>query len=268
MKRILIVLLFCCFMFSCENSSTHTVVYQVTDELFPNPERGFYNLLSSDLGSNYDGLDENVLQSRRTMSQYQSLIGRSFYLKEFINKPISTQALEQIENEFERIRKAGLKCVLRFAYSIEQTEPDAPLSVVLQHLDQLRPCFEKNADVIALMQAGFIGAWGEWFYSSNNLKTAEIRTIILDKILKVLPENRMVQVRTPSYKMEYLRQTSALTRDEAFSGSKAARIGHHNDSFMASTRRIGEEYISRKCKCTYRLQNDENSRFNAKIQRK
>ena len=37
---------------------------------------------------------------------------------------------------------------------------------------------------------------------------------------------------------------------------------------VLTERRIGEEYISRKCKCTYRRKNDENSRFNAKIQRK
>ena len=132
------------------------------------------------------------------------------------------------------MRKAGLKCILRFAYSGNQTEPDAPLTVVLQHLDQLKPCFEKNMDVIALMQAGFIGAWGEMHSSSNNLDKPETMAVILDKMLEVLPDHRMIQVRTPRYKMAYVQRNAALTPDESFSGSKVARVGHYNDCFLAS----------------------------------
>jgi hypothetical protein len=132
-----------------------------------------------------------------------------------------------------------MKCVMRFAYTSEITGKDAPLDVILQHLEQLKPVFEKNADVIAMLQAGFIGAWGEWYYSSNNLKTPAIRASILNKMLEVLPERRMIQVRTPVYKMEFLQRTSALQRTEAFLGSKAARIGHHNDCFMASVTDYG-----------------------------
>ena len=57
-------------------------------------------------------------------------------------------------------RKAGIKIILRFAYSIAMDEPDAPLSVILQHLDQLKPILQENKDVIAVLQAGFIGSWG------------------------------------------------------------------------------------------------------------
>jgi hypothetical protein len=132
------------------------------------------------------------------------------------------------------LRRAGLKCVLRFAYSGSENEADAPLNIVLQHLEQLRSVFEANADVIAVLQAGFIGAWGEWYYSSNNLKTQSIRAAILDRMLDVLPSRRMIQLRTPAYKTEYLQNATALTGSTAFTGSGAARIGHHNDCFMAS----------------------------------
>ena len=237
MKKLFILLLCGCFIVSCENERIPIVVYQPSEALFPNPERGFHRQTSCNLGANYEGLDDSMLHSLRTRNI--TLIGRLFYLKEFRDQPVTTQALEQIDNEFEKIRKAGLKCILRFAYSQSQTEPDAPLSVVLHHLDQLKPYFENNRDVIALLQAGFIGAWGEMHSSSNNLASPENMAIILDKELEVLPRDRMIQVRTPKHKTEYVGRTSSLTYNEAFSGSKVARVGHYNDCFMASTTDYG-----------------------------
>ena len=58
------------------------------------------------------------------------------------------------------MRGAGVKCILRFAYAQRIGEPDAPLSVVLGHLEQLAPIVQENVDVIAVVQAGLIGTWG------------------------------------------------------------------------------------------------------------
>ncbi|MDR2469168.1 MAG: DUF4832 domain-containing protein [Tannerella sp.] len=209
-----------------------TVNYTGSNELFPNPERGFYHYTESRVGSSPTPLKENTLKSYRR--ENISLIYRIYYLKDFKNKPISSNALQQIDEDMAMLRASGLKCILRFAYASERNEADAPLDIILQHLEQLKPCFEKNVDVIALLQAGFIGAWGEWYYSSNNLKTPLIRAAILDKIMEVLPARRMIQVRTPAYKTEYIRTKTPLSSGDAFSGTKAARIGHHNDCFMAS----------------------------------
>jgi hypothetical protein len=212
--------------------SQSEVNYLSSNAKFPNPERGFYKYTESNLGSNPTMLSENILRGYRT--QNISLIYRIFYLKSFRDKALSQEALNQIETDMSTLRKSGLKCVLRFAYSGQESEPDAPLDIILQHLDQLKPVFEKNADVIAVLQAGFIGAWGEWYYSSNNLKTSGIRATILNKMLDVLPARRMIQLRTPAYKTEYLQKNTALSKSEAFTETKAARIGHHNDCFLAS----------------------------------
>ncbi len=245
-NKLLVLVLLCGMLVSCGSDkkdgnngdeSFADVTYQASDAKFPNPERGFYKYSESNLGTNPTMLSEATLKSYRT--QNITLIYRIFYLKTFRDQALSQAALDQIDTDMATLRKSGLKCVLRFAYTSAETEPDAPLAIILQHLEQLKPVFEKNADVIALLQAGFIGAWGEWYYSSNNLKTAGIRATILNKMLEVLPERRMIQVRTPAYKTEYLQRTTALTRSEAFSGSKAARIGHHNDCFMASTNDYG-----------------------------
>jgi len=202
--------------------------YIVSQDIFPNPERGFYRHLGQPIGE----LNEQELKA--ILATNISLILRVYYLEDFREKALSREVLDNLEKEFNVIRNAGVKLLLRFAYSRNDKEPDAPLSTIEMHLDQLEPLLKKHKDIIALMQAGLIGAWGEWYYTSNNLNTAEARKAVLDKILKVLPQDRFVQVRTPGYKRQYTGITTPLKASEAFTTAPTARIGHHNDCFMAS----------------------------------
>ena len=207
-----------------EVGPTKTVNYISTNELFPNPERGFYKYTDS---KGTPALSEQTLRSYR--QKQISLIYRLYYLKDFKNAPISDAFLSQIKQDMEVARKAGIKMILRFAYSLAMDEPDAPLAVILQHLDQIKPILQEDKDVIAVLQAGFIGSWGEWYYTTNNLNNDAARKAILDKILEVLPTDRTVQVRTPNYKRNYIGVKTAIKAEDAFSGKVVARIGHHND---------------------------------------
>lgn len=229
------------------------VNYEPDDSLFPNPERGFYKYSSCNLGSGTGFLNQSTLKSWRNNNI--SLVFRYFYLKNFKSSPLSQQALNDFDKDMETIRQSGMKCVLRFAYSENEKEPDAPLNTILEHLDQLKPYLEKNADVIAVLQAGFIGSWGEWYYTTNGLNNAGSRYMVLNKLLESLPASRMVQVRTPQYKREFLQRSTALTQEEAFSGQKVARIGFHNDCFLASPTDYGtygnvevdKAYLNKDC---------------------
>ncbi|MEM9493935.1 MAG: DUF4832 domain-containing protein, partial [Myxococcota bacterium] len=125
------------------------------------------------------------------------------------------------------------KVVLRFSYYGDDSLDDAPLSVILTHIVQLTPIIIANSDIIVTMQAGFLGQWGEWHGSAYN--TIEDETVtgqVLDGLLTALPEDRTVQVRKPTFKTsdynDYLSET------EAFAHTDEARIGHHNDCFLAS----------------------------------
>ena len=262
MFNLLSVLLFVLSIAGCSKKSddnpssvqkTATVEYQSVDDVFPNPERGFYKYSDCNLGTGFTGLSENTLKSYRTNNY--SLLFRYFYMKDFRNSPLSDQALSQFDSDMATLRKSGMKCVLRFAYSSAENEPDAPLGTILQHLDQLKPYLEKNADVIYVMQAGFIGSWGEWYYTTNNLNTSGARYQVINKLLATLPSSRMIQLRTPAYKQGYIQSTAALTEAEAFSGQDKARIGHHNDCFLASVTDYGtyvnpavdKTYLSQDC---------------------
>ncbi len=190
------------------------VEYTPSQEIFPNPERGFYKYSKIDLTTGTGALSANQLAAYRQNNI--PLLGRMIYLKKFRNTPLSQAALDEVERDFVTTRNSGVKLIVRFAYSESQEEPDAPLNIIKQHLDQLKPVLEKNADVIYTVQAGFIGAWGEWYYSSNNLNTAGAQAEVIEKLLEAVPKSRTIQLRTPAYKQQYFQRNTPLTYQEAF----------------------------------------------------
>ena len=58
---------------------------------------------------------------------------------------------------FEREREAGMKVVLRHAYSWDMSWPvqEPELKWILRHIEQLGPVWREYADVIYVVQAGF-----------------------------------------------------------------------------------------------------------------
>jgi len=164
------------------------------------------------------------------------------YLDRFMDGPISTEKLECLRRGLGRLRAAGLKAVLRFAYEKQTGQTTGPnLETILGHIDQLAPVIRENVDVIYVMQAGFVGAWGEWHSSAQKLeKDHPALAAIVAKVLDVLPPQRMTQVRVPKYKRWVLSEPvfdafEVLSTDTAFSAIPAARIGFNNDGFLAGT---------------------------------
>jgi len=222
-----------------QNFSVHQ--YEPDSANIPNPERGFYHHTETRSGA-YDFLEEATLRSYR--EQGITMILRMFYIDDYVSQPIDERYLSNMQQDFNTARLAGVKMIVRFAYTQKSTAPynDATPEWVLKHIAQLKPLLKKNSDVIAVVQAGFIGAWGEWYYTDHFSETlgnptAEDwvnRRALVNALLDALPEGRSVLVRTPAIKFSLVENTEALTSDEAFSNSAKARIGHHNDCFLAS----------------------------------
>jgi hypothetical protein len=210
------------------------VSYAPDDSDFFNPERGFYHQVDCSSGP----LRPAQLQQYRT-AQRDSLVLCVFLLSEAVEAEIAPARLELLQRQFSLVREAGLKMVLRFAYNNSDNGVDAPPELALRHLDQLRPVLRRNSDVLAVMQAGFIGSWGEWAntinYGNGNLSAENWRDrkLLLDKILDVLPRDRMVQLRTPELKYR-LTGPSPMSASDGRLSSVSARVGHHNDCFLAS----------------------------------
>ena len=251
-----------------------TINYTDADEDFVNPERGFYRY-SQTFSSNYTFLDENQLRNRRSSHEphndgytiYSSLVFRYFVLDAFLNDSLSTDYLDNLQADFDIVRAAGVKIIPRFAYIIEANQGDcgsficppygdASKTQMLKHIEQLKDVLHANSDVIAVVQMGFIGTWGEQYYTDFFGDASQSpfiltdtnwqdRNDILEELLKSVPENRMVQVRYPQLKQRYIyginapTTSAALTESEAYQTTDKARTGFHNDCILASSTDFG-----------------------------
>jgi hypothetical protein len=258
-----------------------TVTYVASTEDFPNPERGFYHY-SETHASDYAPLDAEELATYRsaqtadgaTYSVVSTLVFRYFILDQYQAAPLGESFLTNLRADFAAAREAGVKLIPRFTYTVTATPGDcsesficppygdASKATVLGHIGQLKPIFQDNADVIASVQLGFFGTWGENYYTdyfgdaSSNAQGKLLdqnwtdRIAVLQAMLDATPKTIMVQVRYPQFKQRHsyginaLTNVAALTETEGFSESDKARIGYHNDCFLASADDFGtyEDY--------------------------
>jgi hypothetical protein len=171
-----------------------------------------------------------------------SLVHRYFYLDKYVNGAAIDQTyLDLVDADLAAVRASGMKIILRFAYTSDYTgsKPyrDAPSpGSVVAHINQLAPVLNRNADVITAVEAGFIGVWGEWYYSDNFTTGTDMsmlsqadwtnRTSVLDALLSKLDQRIFVLVRYVGIKQHRF----GLNPTDPTAG----RVGFHNDAFMAS----------------------------------
>ena len=205
-----------------------TKKFTPSDEEFPNPERGLMSFINlTDKG------DLAYLREKQI-----SLAFANVSLAPYRNGSIAADFLAKLDQGFQRVRQAGLKIVVRFTYSGNIGDADAPKASVLQHIGQLKPLIQSHGDVIAAMQAGFIGAWGEWHGSMHGNDDPGVRREVVTALLDALPTGRMLQLRTPAFKQS-LAGPAPLGEAEAYKGTPRARLGHHNDAFYSDINDMG-----------------------------
>lgn len=202
---------------------------------------------------------------------------------------IESRFIDCIRTDFSNIRASGLKVILRFAYNprhriaatnsstevyenyqddVETTGEcnklgektnfcEASLEMIKRQLNdkEFAALIRDNGDVIAVWQAGFLGKYGEWYYTrgddvglngnQNFLASAEI----IKLMLRILPAPGIVQVRTPRYKCEMIKAltNTSLCPTEGLTGDAKdfeERIGFYNDCFYANDKSDGETYCN------------------------
>lgn len=250
-----------------------------------NPERGF----ASD--SYYP--DEPTLDAQAKLEEARSqgfeirLIRRTYYLHAFAGQDALPQAfLTTLAQDLANARAAGVKLILRFAYRPDENRPggptycDPPQERILAHLAQLGPVLRQHRGVIAYLEAGLIGPWGEWHSASPesglmdplpgysegsqppcgrqnyDRKLPNPRTLeIVQALLREVP-GRLVAVRYPMVKAKLLELAAGgppgtypgpgfftpLSPEEAHGDTLKARLGAHNDCFLASESDFGTYY--------------------------
>ena len=279
--RVAAVCFFCVLLINQLPAQSRRVTYRESFVDFPNPERGFYIPIQTSTAQ-FVPLDSSVLASYRKQPQrtakanysvYCTLVYRAYRLETFKDKPLDKPFLTQVQADFDIARATGVKLILRFAYTDKATTGDcpdqykicppygdAPKAIVLEHIRQLSSLLSGNADIIAVLQMGFIGIWGENYFtdyfgdaSTNGLSVVpdsswRDRNAVLSALLNALPPDRMVQVRTPQIKQRFVYGPQApvtsapMDTATAYNQMPASRIGFHNDCFMASPDDYGTFY--------------------------
>lgn len=196
--------------------------YTVFEGPLLNPERGFFTPyeLPGKAGFSPVRLTGNTL------------VHLNIRLDDYRESELPQAVLDGLEVNFNDIRDGGVKAILRVAYNqgpFPDTEPDASKAWVLRHIEQLAPLFQKHSDVIAWVEAGFIGAWGEWHTSTNGLDNISDKRDILNALLAAIP-GRYVQVRYPATIIELYPEPQQAAQ---------AFVAHHNDCFLSSATDVG-----------------------------
>ena len=217
-----------------------------SDKAFANPERGFYAVKSF-----HSATDSPVtLKSMETQRKINNtLYYMGFYPTDYMNGDIGQEFLDLMRTNFELLRQGGVKCILRIAYSDSESEKpwDPTPEIVHRHIQNIKPILQEYGDVILTFQAGFVGVWGEWYYTENfvyNPKTPEdhaLRKAVVDAMLDALPADRTVSLRTPMFKRMMYAESYAdtLTVETAYNGTPRARLSCFNDCFGASANDTG-----------------------------
>jgi hypothetical protein len=147
---------------------------------------------------------------------------------------LPSSVLDALRTRLDGHRAAGRRVILRFDYADDGVLngcglADAEsLDLVLGHVSQLAPIFSDYEDVIAYVEAGFFGMWGEWNQeyapAGTSLSEDEAnRDALLTALLDAVPATRSIEVRRPRF------------RDElGATDVQRARIGFHNDCFLSS----------------------------------
>lgn len=245
------------------NSGTEdpkNTIYYVEDSttIFANPERGFHSQVYYTSGDLTKEANAKIIASNREGDYKLTLYLHSYYLTDYMESDIPQDFLDRLDRNMQALREGGAKAVVRFSYKDNYNNNnhpwDASAEWMNRHIDQVAPYLMKNADVIFCIQCGFIGSWGEWYYTDafpfnpKNDADFEGRWALVEHYMAVTPKDRQIAFRTPGYKMRYLRMRgldqNPLTEAEAYKEDIKARWAGHNDCFVASSNDVGTYFSS------------------------
>ena len=205
-------------------------IYRGSQEIFPNPERGFYWPVKTGHIKTLDGLRQQGI----------SLLFVETDMGEFKDRELSSEKLTEIREALAAARRAGLKVIFRAAYGYTGRDYRADpndMDRILGHVRQMGAVLTENADVLCGVQAGMLGPWGEWHGSNRgDPPSLEARRKVLFAWLEALPAPITVDIRRPMFIRDIYADElggSTLSDQTAYSGSRLSRTGFHDDSFLA-----------------------------------
>ncbi len=258
---IIIAILINCTNIKAAENEQYTLMedidYTETIENIKNPERGFYSTAFLKLmpeGSKPTNSGANLVHLRVDIGNFSKAVNG------IEDMEFTEDALNALDETFSNIRKKGGSVIIRFAYDgfNGKANLEPSLEMILTHISQLKPVFEKNKDVLAYVELGFFGPWGEMH--TSKISSTENVSKAIDLMLDVVPENIKIGVRTPNYYAKWLGiERSTLNKNITKKGTDAYRVGLFNDGYLGSesdlgtfaNREIEVEWLENQAKHTF-----------------
>ncbi len=227
--------------------------------VFPNPERGYHNryeiindptvndyvTCNNPMGPGCPPADQVDRTFSRAKGLGNTIIHSYIHLDKYTATALPQALLDNLSSGLAAIRAAGMKIVLRPAYAWSGSAA-VPESKVMSDMAQLYPVISANADVIEHLEAGWLGAWGEWhdsqYTDSFNQSQADTRYRIIKKILDSTPVTVPVLQRYPIFikEIEYMSANGLVPAgSSALTQTDKDRLGFHNDCFLSDSADMG-----------------------------
>lgn len=245
-------------MFVVGASATTTTYTADNATAFPNPERGYhcrYEIINdvnvnqyasastSIAGFSPDSLDRTFARAKADGS---TLIHSYLHLDLYQNvDQLPQELLDNLSSGLAAIRAAGLKIVLRPAYTWAAAD-SVPEARILLHISQLNAVISANADVVDHLEAGWLGAWGEWhdcqYTDFSDATQAQTRYRIVKAILSTTPTSIPVAIRYPlaNKELQYMTQNGLVpSGTTALTTQDFDRLGFHDDCFLSDSADMG-----------------------------
>lgn len=204
-----------------------------------NPYCGMYSIYRFYASPQRNQKENMILKNTVIVSSHQICL-IEINLIDYNDKPLSSDALKNIENIFQYfiIRKKQL--IVRFVYDWEGkgvlSEPK-DIGIILKHMEQLSVMLKGLERHIYIIQGLFIGSWGE-MHNSRYLSERHIITLA-KKLYECSGRSTQIALRCPSFWRMIAGSNQPLDEKSAFTESFMARFSLFNDGMLASDTDFG-----------------------------
>jgi len=237
---------------------SQTVTYSASTDIIANPERGLQKF-SKNINSlgDYSFVNQSTLITNRTGVDKITVLYRYIMLSGYMNTDtIDNTYLTNVQTDFNRIRNAGIKVILRISYNNDTIVNTQPLkSRIISHIQGLSTVFNNNKDIILSIQSGSIGKYGEWYYTDGSIEFGDEGSIspsqwlnrkdVVDAMLTNF-QDVPIQVRYADAKIQMYGST-LITDGTAYQNTPLARVGFYNDALLNDYGDQGTYSIGSQC---------------------
>lgn len=187
-----------------------------------NPDRGFYIQIKTDRAHKIEEAAEKVRVILLTLD-----------MEEYKEEELAEEKLEELKEALDIAGKEHVSVIFRAAYGFHsKVEEPERLELADRHIEQIAEILNSHKDQILVVQAGILGAYGEW-HSSRYLEgteeeNRESRLHILRQWELYLDPGIKVAVRRPRF-----------VREAIAEGVLKGRLGIHNDALLSTDSDMG-----------------------------